>query len=179
MNSIIILLITVIILYCYKPYSSFSLYEIKSTIDNNNYLVKKHENKNDEVKNANKLASIKEKINILIKSLSKDSENRKLLEEAPLILQERNNDKEIGYTINKGQSIGLCLRDNDNALFFIVLHELAHVITKEYGHTKEFWKNFEELIKKSIDLGIYNYKDYNSNPINYCDYEIKYTPYKK
>jgi hypothetical protein len=158
---------------------NYSLHNVKSSEDNEQYLIQKNKNKDIEKENANKLARVNKKIQILIKSLSPNDERRKLLEEAPLKLQERKDSKEIGYTVNKGDSVGLCLEDNENALFFVTLHELSHVITKEYGHPPEFWKNFEFLVKKAVSLGIYNYKNYDSNPVNYCSYEISYTPYKK
>lgn len=158
---------------------SFNLHKVKSSIDNSTYLVQKKHSKDVQQEKANQLARIKEKVNILIKSLSKNDERRKLLEEAPLKLQERKDTKDVGYTINKGESIGLCLEDNENALFFVTLHELAHIITKDYGHPPEFWKNFEFLVKHAVEQGLYNYKNYDTNPVNYCNYEISYTPYKK
>ena len=52
------------------------------------------------------------------------------------------------YTINKGSYIGLCLENKDiNTLFFVLLHELAHVGTKSVGHTQEFLEFFRFLLK--------------------------------
>ena len=158
---------------------NYKLHEIKSTIDNNKYLIQKSNDKNKDTEKADKLARVNEKVNILIKSLSPNDERRKILQEAPMKLQERKDSKDIGYTVNKGEAIGLCLEDNENALFFVTLHELSHVITKSYGHPPEFWENFEFLVKKAVELGIYNYKNYDTNPVNYCNFEISYTPYKK
>ena len=155
------------------------LYEVTSTIDNEKYLVKKTENELNDIIRADKLAKVKNKIEILTKSLSSSDEKRKLLEFAPLKLQERDTDRNIGYTINKGEKIGLCIEDDENTLFFVVLHELAHIITKSYGHPPEFWNNFQFLIKQSIKVNIYNYKNYNEKSINYCNKDIIYTPYKK
>jgi hypothetical protein len=56
---------------------------------------------------------------------------------------------------------------------------LSHVVTKEYGHTDKFWDNFSILIKKSVELGLYEYKNYNEKPVNYCNKDITYTPYDK
>jgi hypothetical protein len=153
--------------------------EVSSIVDNEKYLIKKEENIKTQIDKADKLARVNNKIQILIRSLSTSDERRKMLEEAPLKIQERKDTKEIGYTINKGEKIGLCLDDDENTLFFVVLHELSHVITKEYGHTDKFWKNFEFMIKQAVKLGVYDYKDYNKNPINYCNYKISYTPHKK
>lgn len=176
--NIIYLVILIAVVYICKQHDSFSLYKVKATVDDEEYLVKKTDDLERDKKSANKLANINEKVQILIKSLSSTDEHRKLLENAPLKFQERKDSKDIGYTINKGEKIGMCTDGtNDNGLFFIVLHELAHVITKEYGHPEAFWKNFEKLIKKSVELGIYNYRNYNTDPVNICNYEISYTPY--
>ena len=76
------------------------------------------------------------------------------------------------YTINK-QKIYLCLRDkngnyyDNNMLIYVLLHEYAHVICDEVGHTDKFWKIFEELMILATEMGIYN----PSIPIlqNYCE----------
>ena len=112
-----------------------------------------------------------------IKSLSISDERRRLLETKTINLQERDNNIHIGYTINKGDKIGLCIDDDENTLFFVVLHELAHVITRSYGHDDKFWKNFEFLIKQAVKLNIYDYQNYNKTSINYCNKDITYTPH--
>lgn len=77
------------------------------------------------------------------------------------------------YTINK-KKIYLCLRDEHhdyypmNMLMYVAIHELAHVLCNEIGHTKKFYKIFDDLLKKAEDLGIYD----PSIPViqNYCEY---------
>ena len=32
--------------------------------------------------------------------------------------------------------------EDENTLLFVSLHEVAHIMTKSIGHTKEFWDNF-------------------------------------
>jgi len=177
MYYLIVFLVLIYIIHTTK--TSYKLYNVQSTVDNELYLVEKTNNQLYDIEKADILAKVNDKINILIKSLSTSDERRKLLESKNIKLQERDTDKHIGYTINKGDKIGLCIDDNENTLFFIVLHELAHVITKSYGHDDIFWKNFEFLIKQSIKINIYNYKNYNKNSTNYCDKEITYTPHIK
>jgi hypothetical protein len=78
------------------------------------------------------------------------------------------------YTINK-RKIYLCLRDqkNDyyslNMLTYVSIHELAHVICDEVGHTPKFHKIFSELLDKAILLGLYD----PTEPLiqDYCDFE--------
>lgn len=77
------------------------------------------------------------------------------------------------YTINK-QKIYLCLKDengeyyNMNMLIFVTLHEIAHCLCDEIGHTDRFNDIFNELLEKAIKMKIYN----PSIPIiqDYCTY---------
>ena len=77
------------------------------------------------------------------------------------------------YTINK-QKIYLCLKDengeyyNLNMLIFVTLHEIAHCLCDEIGHTDRFNDIFNELLEKAIKMKIYN----PSIPIiqDYCTY---------
>lgn len=77
------------------------------------------------------------------------------------------------YTINK-KKIYLCLRDengdyyHDNMLTFVAIHELAHVLCDEIGHTPKFEKIFNELLDQASSLGLY---DPSIAPTsNYCEY---------
>lgn len=80
------------------------------------------------------------------------------------------------YTINKSK-VYLCLRDQNrsyysmNMLMYVSIHELAHVICDEIGHTPKFHKIFSELLDKAVVLGIYD----PSEPLvqDYCDFEVQ------
>lgn len=75
------------------------------------------------------------------------------------------------YTINK-KKIHLCLRDakgqyyDMNMLIYVAIHELAHVICDEIGHTEKFHLIFQDLLQKATEMGIYD----PTKPIirNYC-----------
>lgn len=87
------------------------------------------------------------------------------------------------YTVNKGEHIYMCIRDADriideNTIFFVALHELAHIMTVSSGHTKEFWTNFRLLLKHAIANGLYTYEPYHRKPQRYCGIQIKNTPLK-
>lgn len=62
---------------------------------------------------------------------------------------------EVGYNVNKGIEIGICIDGDPNEVFHVLIHELAHSISKRYDHSKAFWKNYDELKDFCIDLGIY------------------------
>jgi hypothetical protein len=66
------------------------------------------------------------------------------------------------YTENKSV-ISLCLKDpttgayySMNVLMYVVLHELAHVLTKSHGHGAEFRKKFSELLREAANRKIYD-----------------------
>ena len=75
------------------------------------------------------------------------------------------------YTINK-EKVFLCLKDPigeyypENMLNYVLIHELAHVISKSIGHTEEFYKIFDELLVEFTDAGLYDPKQPIIN--NYC-----------
>jgi len=77
------------------------------------------------------------------------------------------------YTINK-EKVYICLRDendeyyNKNMLIYVFLHELAHCVTDEVGHTEKFHDIFQNLLMRAINAGVYN----PSIPVikNYCNH---------
>ena len=81
---------------------------------------------------------------------------------------------EKSYTINK-EDIFLCLKDendkyyHDNMLIYVLLHEVAHSICPEIGHTNLFKEIFNALLDKAIEMKIYD----KSIPVikNYCLYK--------
>ena len=78
------------------------------------------------------------------------------------------------YTINK-KRVYLCLYDadgkyyNENMLVYVLLHELAHVMCSEIGHTEKFHEIFNGLLEKAIKNNLYN----PNIPIirDYCEYK--------
>lgn len=74
------------------------------------------------------------------------------------------------YTINK-YKIFICtekngVRYNDNMLIYVILHELAHVLCNEIGHTQKFMDIFNQLLNRAEKYGLY---DPNIKRIdNYC-----------
>ena len=65
------------------------------------------------------------------------------------------------YMEDKGKTFAICLRDKDdkfhsiNTLMFVTTHELAHLMTEDYGHTPEFWRNFKYLLEEAIMAGLF------------------------
>ena len=93
-------------------------------------------------------------------------DNRRTIDERFHILQKEilltgfikttlNKNSAIGYNINKGYEIGLCIDGDANEIFHILIHELAHSVTKSYRHDVEFWENFEDLKSICKKCGVY------------------------
>ena len=80
---------------------------------------------------------------------------------------------EKSYTLNK-KNVYLCLKDKktggyytSNMLTYVLLHELAHVLNKDVGHTESFHRVFDNLLKRAEQVGCYD----PSIPVteNYCE----------
>ena len=88
---------------------------------------------------------------------------------------------QVGYNVNKGETIGLCMYRNGkfmdiNTIMFVLLHELAHSMTVAYSHDKEFWDNFSFLLNEAMKIGIYTYEDFKAEPKTHCNMKIGHTP---
>lgn len=92
------------------------------------------------------------------------------------------------YTVNKSEQIRICIRDrsnndgephfeNDNTSMFVLLHELAHIMSKTYGHGVEFKRNFAAITRLAETLGVYHPVDYSKQPTNYCGTDITNNAY--
>ena len=88
-------------------------------------------------------------------------------------------------TINKGESIHMCLRQRDgadedlvseNVIMFVALHEMAHICTESIGHGPDFWNNFGWLLKEAEALQLYRYTDFAAHPVRYCGVYITDSP---
>lgn len=99
------------------------------------------------------------------------------------------NDMQSGdtsYSENKGQKIVVCMRDktkppsypliDQNTIMFVMLHEMAHLMTETIGHTSEFWTNFKRILHDAVQLGIYQSINYAQQPTPYCGMTITDTP---
>jgi predicted metal-dependent hydrolase len=188
MDEFLLFFISIMVLFCifHKVNHAKHILKLQSSVDNRIYIVRKELNAQEA---ADKLARINQKIiNLLtyfrqgnymtsdIKRLSDKYNPNQLSETLP-------GSKYTSYSVNKGEQISLCIRhsDNtfidDNTVIFVLLHELAHIMTTSVGHTKEFWDNMKYLLEQGEILGIYKPVDYSENPVNYCGMIINSSPY--
>ncbi len=168
-----------------KLYKKKEIVTIKSTIDNREYIVRKLP---DAKEAANRLAIVNKKVLQLIASL--DPETKDGIDDLqnnynPKALSETiDGAKYTSYSVNKGEKISICIRRkgdktfiDDNTIMFVVIHELAHVMTDEVGHTPLFWENMKFLLEEAEKVGIYRPVNYSEEPSQYCGMEINTTPY--
>lgn len=87
------------------------------------------------------------------------------------------------YSENKGEKIVVCLRDkttkelvDENTIMFVILHEMAHLMTTTIGHTPEFWANFRRILHDGVAVGIYRAVNYSRSPTLYCGMTITDSP---
>lgn len=183
----LIILISIVILsyFIIKIYNERDLMEITSSIDNEKYTV---QIKDDSKEAADLIAKIKSRLNTLIEHLKKTyGESDERVER--LISNYRPDKMSEGvdtpgytsYSINKGEQIILCLRNEDelvdiNTMMFVVLHEMGHLASESIGHTEEFWDNFKWLLEESINIGIYVKQDFETKSVEYCGMNITSSP---
>lgn len=81
------------------------------------------------------------------------------------------------YTINKGEKMVLCMRTrdqrdelyDDNLLFYVALHELAHIASITENHSEEFHANFRFLLRKAQEWDMFKRVQ---KPFNYCGLHV-------
>lgn len=177
----IIFMIIVIVFFYFKKYFGEVEY-VKSKIDNRTYLVRKLA---DKQKAADKLAEINKNNIKLIKHLLEKHPNNNDIKRLysnynPDSISEGSS--ESGYTsysINKGEKIILCIRQkktneiiDTNIIMYVTIHELAHLMTNEIGHTKMFWDNFKFILQEAVNINVYNKVDFAKEPVKYCGIKI-------
>lgn len=86
------------------------------------------------------------------------------------------------YSVNKGEELVFCIRSksgeivDDNTVFFVALHECAHLMTISIGHKEEFWTHFRFILANAIKWKLYTWQNFNKKPIPYCGITITDTP---
>ncbi len=87
------------------------------------------------------------------------------------------------FTVNKGQQVVMCLRDeqgslhDENLLMYVLLHEMAHIASDSVSsdsHNDEFFDRFHYLLEQAIEKDIY--KPQNKNNLSYCTTSIAHLP---
>lgn len=172
--------------------SSYPIIKVRSKVDGLQYNVRDMPDKQEA---ADLLARVRGKLQKMIDTLRQRYPGKQQIiqlnekfEADPKRFYEATPDSEhISYSVNKGDSIHLCLRQKDgkqeklvdeNVMVFVALHEMSHVITPPTvkSHGPEFWNNFGWLLQESEALGIYKYQDFRAHPVTYCGEKITDQP---
>lgn len=185
---VVFLIILYLIIYYYQNYYYSDLIYIQSNIDHNYYYVR---NLPDNLEAANMLAIIRqmlEKLQNLLVQLYPNDKRILLLKKRfqPNQIQESiGTSNHTSYTVNKGDKIIFCLRNrgggneeliDKNTLFFVALHEYAHIMTITSDHTEEYWENFRFILAHAVIFELYKYENYGMKPLAYCGTNITDNP---
>ena len=154
-----------------------------SNADGNGYLVLKRD---DSQLAADALGLLNAKTRRLIESL----EGRHPSDERVALLRSRydrrvlaegsNKSGNTSYSVGKGRKLVMCLRDRSeekkiepmDVLTHVRLHQLAHLATNDFGHTRAFLDNFRWLRREAVEAGVYKYRDFSRSPATYCGIKL-------
>lgn len=182
-----LVLVGVVVYLVWDTYYMGKLEYVKSDVDGREYQVQSLPDKEGA---ADLLAGIRKHLMTLVAHLEKMyPEDERTIQIKNKFSPDRisegvENSKYTSYSINKGEKIVFCLRHKDstkklmdlNTMIFVALHELAHVASKDVGHTDTFWANFRWLLEEAIQIGVYKEQDFKSKPQPYCGIVITDSP---
>ncbi len=168
-----VVLVVVALIMLAVMYSNTAKILVKSSVDGMYYsvLVRK-----DNERVADALAEINKRVNVLadaikdplIKATLKSKYSYKVISEA---VEAKGM---TSFTVNK-MDIHVCIRSRPegivydiNTLMYVVVHELAHLVSVGIGHEEEFEMLFKVLLTQAVESGVYVIEDYSKRPVNYC-----------
>lgn len=99
---------------------------------------------------------VKERYQILRSHLKKTSDEKfKVLVRPIPLTGVKKMSGTVGFNVNKGADITVCLDGDTNEIMHVLIHELAHSTVPEWDHSANFWKNYAELRDICESIGIY------------------------
>ena len=101
-------------------------------------------------------AEVKKRYKILREHLEKTNNEKfgMLIHPIPLTAL-RKMSGTVGYNVNKGADITICIDGEVNEIMHVLIHELSHSTVPEWTHSENFWNNFMELRGICESIGIY------------------------
>lgn len=180
-TEVFVVFVMALIMFMYVQNHYGEVEYVRSSIDERSYLVQKLA---DKEKAADFLAEINKTLTSLVRHMmARFPDNADIIR----LYDNYNPDAisegsaESGYTsysVNKGEKLILCIRQKDksfvdmNTILYVAIHEIAHIMTSEIGHTTMFWDNFKFLLNEAIEVGLYKKVDYANKPRDYCGIKI-------
>jgi len=157
---------------------------IKSNVNGQEYYVRKLPDKQEA---ADKLAHLSVDLTKLVDHVKdKDKEGVTKLANnfnTDIITENIPGSMYVAYSVNKGDELSICIREKNtekfidtNTINFVAIHEMAHIMTTETGHTPLFWDNMKYLLEQGQEINIYEPQDYKKYPVVFCGQEINSTP---
>ena len=184
---IILLFLIITIIYLRRRNQIIEKMSFVEAFDKKKYLVR---DLNTKYESANLLAKLMNNLKLLITTLKQrsestnDTELRKYKSFIETIYNKIDNVKVrenegstdlTSYSINKGEELVFCIRSKSNnqihdinELMYVAVHEISHIGCPETGHTRLFAKINLFLLQRAVQMGLYHYRDYASNPVEYC-----------
>lgn len=184
--TLVIILLLALILIKYNS-SKVKFIYVVSDIDDERYSVL---SKVDSRKAANILAKIKQNIhalNMYLQNNKANPEYKNFITYIDLFSNGIKNTKisegsgtngYTSYTVNKGEEMVFCVRDENknihdiNLLMYVAIHEISHIACPEQGHTPLFSRIFAFMLSNAIRIGIYHKIDFSNYPAKYCGMTI-------
>lgn len=187
--TMVIILIAIIIFSLVKIFGTENLSQFTSQIDNKSYAIRNSGTETDKQIAANYLAALTSKVDKLVIYMKNNQLPNQVIADrlyhrwSNCVLKETSStDKSVAFTVNKSSEMRICIRsinsqfEDPNTAMFVILHELAHVMSVSYGHNEEFKNNFAYITKLASQLGIYTPEDFTRVPKSYCGTIISSTP---
>lgn len=114
-------------------------------------------------------------VDVLRNEYPNDKRVKRLTRWNGIIHETEHQDGVFGYNVNKGTGVSVCVHNRKgepnrfNDLFFVVMHEMSHIMTKAYDHDDTFWNSFRLLIEEATKNGLFVNVDYKKHPSRFCD----------
>jgi len=189
MDTKFLIILILILLIFSKCVNNETFQVVKTGKNGKEYLVQEYPNEQEA---ADILAQLDNNINKFLQGLKRDLPDDERIKrmttnlKSTIIEEGPHKEGESAYTINKGELMKICLRKKIkdkpfhtlNTLMFVVIHELAHIISISIGHNEEFMTNFRFLLKEAPKYDIdYQPIDYSKNSMTYCGVDVTHNPY--
>ena len=178
------ILISILIILIYIFFFKKDVELMSVTINNETILVRKRD---DYKESAKLLYELIKRMYILREHLNNNIDNVAEYDEYIVLLCENFNREKTtiyetaldsnltAYNVNKGEQIVFCLRCKKtlklhgiNLLVYVAVHEMAHSGCPEQGHTPLYNRIFHFFLTEAVNIGIYEYNNYEEKPVIYC-----------